>query len=433
MDELKALAKMILDEATAQGADCAQCIVRETRKEEFNVDGGQFSLMRTLFDREVSVTALRDHRKGVVSVNRFDEPSVREAVRACLQACESAAPDEGWEFAPGPVCEHFTDGAPVCDREALFRRTRELLDDVSARHPRIIMEQMITAHDAARTVYMNTRDVTWTRESGAYSFQLMYSAHEGEKGSSFFSSDVTLAALDRPVIDCGMIERELSAVERQIDTAPLQGKFVGTAVLAPAAFLQIVMSPLLSSFVSDSALIDGSSLWKDKLNQPVADPRLTISFTPRSEDVVLGERFTAEGYRAENFDLIRDGVLVSFRLSQYGANKTGGRRAGCGGWNLSIPSGEATLDELIRGIDRGILVMRFSGGSPSPGGEFSGVAKNSFLIENGRIAGALAETMVSGCVPDMLNRLRAISSDTLRDGTMCVPYLAFDGVTVSGK
>ena len=77
--------------------------------------------------------------------------------------------------------------------------------------------------------------------------------------------------------------------------------------------------------------------------------------------------------------------------------------------------------------------MRFSGGSPSPGGEYSGVAKNSFLIENGKISCALTETMISGCVPDMLMQIRGISSDTLKDGNGSMPYIAFDGITISGK
>jgi PmbA protein len=61
------------------------------------------------------------------------------------------------------------------------------------------------------------------------------------------------------------------------------------------------------------------------------------------------------------------------------------------------------------------------------------VAKNSFLIENGKIAGALSETMISGCVPDMLMQIRGISSDLLKDGNVSIPYIAFDGLTISWK
>ena len=120
-------------------------------------------------------------------------------------------------------------------------------------------------------------------------------------------------------------------------------------------------------------------------------------------------------------------------MSQYGANKTGGKRAACSSWEGSITAGEKTLDEIISGVERGVLVMRFSGGQPAASGEFSGVAKNGFLIENGKITCALSETMISACVPDMLNNIRDISCDVLQDGSLSVPYIAFDGVTISGQ
>ena len=295
------------------------------------------------------------------------------------------------------------------------------------------MEQMITSHDAVRSVFMTSNGVIYRTHSGAYSFSLMYSAHEGEKSSSFYGSDVTLKTLDKPVIDCALVERELAMVESQLDPKPLEGKFTGPAVLAPYALAEIVLWTILGNFVSDSCLIDGTSIWKDKLGQQVADPAFSMSFETFSDDVVLPERYTGEGYPAENYDLIRDGRLMNFALSQYGANKTRGKRAGNSGTGMTVASGNKTLEEIIAGIDRGILVMRFSGGEPAPSGEFSGVAKNSFLIENGKIACPLSETMISGSVPDMLNRIRDISSDTLRDGSGSLPYIAFDGLTISGK
>ena len=92
-----------------------------------------------------------------------------------------------------------------------------------------------------------------------------------------------------------------------------------------------------------------------------------------------------------------------------------------------------SINEIIAGIDKGIYVMRFSGGQPAPSGEFSGVAKNSFLIENGRITRPLTETMISGNVADMLNNVAGISSEASVDGSSILPYVAFGGVTISGK
>ena len=72
MDRMKELAREILAEAKAQGAEYAQCSVSEGAKKEFNVDGGRFSLMRTLFNRNVVVTVLKEQRKGTVQINKFE-------------------------------------------------------------------------------------------------------------------------------------------------------------------------------------------------------------------------------------------------------------------------------------------------------------------------------------------------------------------------
>ena len=104
-----------------------------------------------------------------------------------------------------------------------------------------------------------------------------------------------------------------------------------------------------------------------------------------------------------------------------------------GGDLLCRLCGIVAAHDIIADIDRGILVGRFSGGSPAPSGEFSGVAKNGFLIENGKLKGAISETMISGNLAEMLNNLVEVSSDVLNDGGLVVPYMVFDGITVSGK
>ena len=48
MEKMELLAREILAEAKSQGAEYAQCAISESEKKEFNVDGGRFSLMRTM-------------------------------------------------------------------------------------------------------------------------------------------------------------------------------------------------------------------------------------------------------------------------------------------------------------------------------------------------------------------------------------------------
>ena len=115
------------------------------------------------------------------------------------------------------------------------------------------------------------------------------------------------------------------------------------------------------------------------------------------------------------------------------AKKTGGKRTFADSSNLLVSPGEKSLEEIIGGIERGVYVERLSGGAPSANGDLTAVAKNSFLIENGRIGKALNETMLSFNVADAIQNVVGISRETRSDGSGDEPWIAFDGATVSGK
>jgi len=150
--------------------------------------------------------------------------------------------------------------------------------------------------------------------------------------------------------------------------------------------------------------------------------------------VVAGERFTTDGFESRDMDIIRDGVLKNFALTLYGSRKSGKPRALNSAFeNIEVAAGDKPLHEIIKGIDRGILMNRFSGGSSGASGEISGVAKNSFLIENGKVTDALKETMVSFDITKALKNITAISSERRQNGVTLLPWCCFDGVTISGK
>ncbi len=432
MKDLKLAAEQALSALKNSGADLAKCDVGCTVTHEFNVDGGSFSLFRTLFDKHLVMTAVKDHKKGSVRQNRYDSETIAQTAQNCLATADSSLPDEAWDMAPEVQNEDFVYGVTTPDLDKLFDRCRELLRDIAGRHPRIIVEQMIVSHKEIKAVTANSNGVLFSHHCGYYEVSLMFSAHEGEKTSSFFGSGFVTGDLERPFIECATVEQDLADVEKQIETSTVDGKFEGVVLLPPGCLASFV-SYALSNFASDGCLLEGTSPWKDSLGETVADPALTVSLAPLDSRIVIGERVTDDGFRAENYDLIRDGKLCGFMASQYVSNKIGVDRAPNSSGNLIIRKGDRKLQDIIASIDRGIIVGRFSGGEPSSNGDFSGVAKNSFLIEKGKITGALSETMISGNLADMLKNIYAISDDEICDGMTVLPYMAFNGITVSGK
>lgn len=432
MKSNKEIAAYALDALKKAGADHAQCIVASGKVDEFNVDGGEFSLLRTLFNSSITIKALKDGKKGIISANRLDKESIDKAVRDCISAAESSVSDEAESIAPKVKNEDFVSGVLTPDKDKFFDRVHEFVEDVKSDYPKVILEQLISKYVHNECVFMNTNGVEYTYTYGKYDLSSMFSAHEGEKSSSFNGYYVSFDSLDKKLIDIGMHRTLLAESEKQLNTKSCNGKFVGKVIITPACLAELLLIAF-GNFISDSTIIDGTSPWKSMLGKQVASEKLSISTRPLDKQVVCGERFTGEGFLSENMDIIKDGVLKNFMLSNYGSRKTGFPRALNSSYNLFVEPGDTRLNDLIKNIDRGVVLNRFSGGQPSVNGDFSGVAKNSFLIENGEVTDALSETMISGNLVNMFKNIVGISSETICDGSTVLPYIVVDGITISGK
>ena len=432
IERLGRVSDFAIETLKGHGADKACTHASETEKTEFNVDGGEFSLLRTVFTDTVAMSVIKNHKYGTVSVNKTDEASVISAAENCISAAESSETDECRDIAPSLGKKEFIHGAVICDKEKLFFRAKELLSDITKRYPKIVIEQMIVSHSRNISVYGNTSGSVFTSKSGKYRVDLMYSAHDGETSTSFFSDGFITDCLDTRFINMCEIEKNLSDVEKQLSSITPKEKFVGVMLLPPSCLGSFIYD-LYSNFLSDKAILSGSSLWLNKVGQRVVDDRISIGCFPSDGRMVDPTDYTFDGYVCKDTDIIENGVLRNFVISDYVARKTGHKRTPTDFSSVVVKGGSTPLSEIISRIDHGIIVGRFSGGETSSNGDFAGVAKNSFLIEKGKIVSALAETMISGNLQDIFSDVFAISAETVCDGTSSLPYIAVNGVTVSSK
>ena len=306
------------------------------------------------------------------------------------------------------------------------------MDDIKNDYPKVFIEQLIADYSESQSVFANTNGVVYSNTAAYYSMGSMYSAHDGEKTTSFNSTGIDFVSLDEKIIDKGTQRMMYEMCEKELEAVPFEGKFTGTAVFAPSCLGDII-GAAIDNFTSDDTIIDNTSPWRKKLGEKVASEKLSVSLIPLDDRIIGGERYTAEGYKSQNCDIISEGVLKNFTLSEYAARKTGEKRCPTSSGCIEVKNGTTPYDDLIKNIEKGILVCRLSGGQPASNGDFSGVAKNSFLIENGKITTPVLETMISGNLAEMLENVIDISAETAMDGSTVYPWVAFDGVTVSGK
>ncbi|NLE70135.1 MAG: hypothetical protein GX611_08095, partial [Clostridiales bacterium] len=76
--ELQA-AKAALSQLTVPGVTDASVTASTSRRSEFTVDSGKFSLLRTTLDHSLALMAVKDQRRGTVSGNSFDDAAIQSA------------------------------------------------------------------------------------------------------------------------------------------------------------------------------------------------------------------------------------------------------------------------------------------------------------------------------------------------------------------
>ena len=431
-DELKEAAGLAFDGLAALGIDGAEFSISSGRMDEFNIEAGKFTLLRTTFNSSFAARVLSGRRKGVAATNSLEPGAVRKALEQAADAAKSSAPDDA-EFIAEGIGEHeFKLGASGCNLDGIYQRLSEFLSGCGELYPKIETYQLISRYSSSSSLYANTNGTRAYTDAARYGHSATVCARDGERVSSMNGFGFSEEALNAPFLQSAEVRRILAETERQIDTSPVGGKFAGTVLIAPDCLGELLFS-IIGNCVTDTPLIAGSSPWLGRLGEAVADARLSISLDPLDPRIVCGARVTGDGYLVRPQDIIRGGALAGWALSQYGAAKTGLARAGNVSGSLVVAAGDQTFEEILSGIEHGLLINRFSGGSPSQNGDFSGVAKNSFLISGGQIAGAVSETMVSGNLLDMIRNLSGLGREAVCDGGSAVPWAAFDGITISGK
>ena len=404
----------------------------ESQKQELNLEDGDFKLMRTVFDNYGSIRVFEDNKMGSVGGNDISEEGLKKLIEDSLAAARSATEDPCHDIAPDQGKDVFVQGVKEPDIDRFIERVQEFLDVLAKDFPKVKIAGGTAVIDQWNWFSRNSNGTEFEGIGAQYSFSLEMSAGEGDKNSGVDFISFSTKDLDTPFIEMTDVKRRLKAVSDSIYPEPIGSKFEGTVVLTPGCAAQFLYM-LASNYICDMRIIDGTSLWLDKVGEKVVDESISITLDPFDERIIMGERGTQDGFRAETVKVIDKGVLKTHWLSLYAANKTGRPVVKNTGGDLVVKGGDKSLDEIIASVDKGIIMGSFSGGEPGVNGDFSGVAKNSFLIENGKIKCALSETMVNGNLAEMFNNIHGRSKELICDGGSVLPYIAVDGIIISGK
>lgn len=429
----ESVARHAVEALLGAGADHAQCRYSETDKHELNAELNEPSLLRSTFDRGLELTAILEGKKASLRVNETTEAAIARAASSLVELARASRADPANAIAEAQPPASFDTGPEAPDLGALHTRLEEFLHHRAANCPQTTLRDAHFDFTRTATAIANSNGVALEGRSGVYTFSAIFSARQGADVSSFNYTATQSRSIDTPVAELGSFQRLMRQTGEQTRAGRMPGldhggKFVGDVIVTPDCLGSFV-SPM-ARYLGDEALVSGTSVYRDRLGERVADASLTLRSNPRADHAAAPCFFTRDGYVTEDATIVSGGVLRMFLTSDYGARKTGHPRASTDGEHWEVDPGDASFEALVGGVERGVLLCRFSGGRPSDAGDFSGVAKNSYAILDGKVGPPLSETMVSGNLVLLLEQI-GVSRERVDFGYARYPWVRLQGVTIS--
>lgn len=168
----------------------------------------------------------------------------------------------------------------------------------------------------------------------------------------------------------------------------------------------------------------GMSVYKDSLGKETASPLVSIV----DDATVPGKRGSFavddEGTPAQRTVLVENGVLKGFLHDRLSGMKEGARPTGNGRResyryrpiprmsNTILLPGSAHPEEILRSVDRGLLVKKMGGGQVNTvTGDFMFEVAEGYRIENGRQGAPVRGATITGNGPDALWMIDRVGND----------------------
>ncbi len=219
-----------------------------------------------------------------------------------------------------------------------------------------------------------------------------------------------------------LAENAVKKAAAKLDTVKPELK-ENICVIENTAFTSLLDS--MTGIFSAEAVQKNLSLLKGKLGEKIACEKFTLIDDPHLENGEGSCSFDSEGVPTKYKELVSKGILKTYLYNLKTAKKDGVKSTGNaakGGYkgtigispfNLYVKKGEVSFDELLKKMDRGVIITDFAGlhsGLNSVSGDFS-LAAEGFIVENGKKGKAFNQITVAGNFFELLLNIEEIGED----------------------
>jgi predicted Zn-dependent protease len=423
--DAEALAQKILSFSTA---DEARVNLNSGAQGNTRFAQNQVSTSGDAYDASVTVTSAFGKQVAAATTNRFDDESLRQVVQTSERLARLVPEDPEYmgELDPQtylPVEPYFESTASITPEA----RARAIMQVAGPAARQGLVSTGYLSHFTGSQAVANRRGLfAYARGTGA-SFTTTVRTPDGT-GSGWAGgggndwTDVDFASLGETAIRKAEMSRNPRAVE--------PGEW--TVILEPTAVANLVN---LMMFQMNARNADeGRSFYslpggRNKIGEKIVDERVTIR-TDLTDPRAAGLPFTGEGFPNAPRTWVENGVLRNLIYNRFWAARQGKEPTGFPA-NYMMSGGNASIDEMVRSTERGLLVTRFWYIRPVDPRTilFTGLTRDgTFLVENGRITHAVKNLRWNESPIFMLNNvemmgepMRVNASEAGDGGSVMVP------------
>lgn len=397
----------------------------------------------------VGIRIIDDHRQGFAHCGTFDLDVVLETLAEARDNATFGEPDElyaltGPDGVEPPVLDDlWSDELASFPTEEKIARALELERMVKGRDPRVTGVRVAAWGDSAGEAAIASSTGIEAYGRGTWcSLSVSALAVDGDETKIGGGSDVGRRPSD--------LDLELAASDAVDRAVRMFG-----ATKVPSQRLSVVFEPrlattivgILGGMLTGERVLKGRSPFADRVGEQITSPLLTLVDDPTDPRSFGADPFDGEGLATRRNQLVVDGVLQGYLHNSYSGRRAGvpstasavrgyASTPGVGAQALAVGPGVGTFDELVAGVDNGILVQSLTGlhsGVNAVSGDFS-VGAEGLMIRNGQIAEPVREITIASTVQRLLLDIRAVGADIeWRPSGTSASTIVIDDVSLSGS
>jgi len=451
LSELIGFGKKAVDFAVERGAEEAEAFLSMSSGTSIDIERGQIIRSIKRMDQGLGVRAVYRKAVGFSYTNTLTIKNIEEAAARAFRAARASRPDKNWLKFPSPKrCGETKD---TYDKKIVAVSSAELMETaavmlgaVEAYDKRVLAVDGGVATSLFSTVVVNSHGVEAYDVGTGITCSMETIARDG--------ADVTPACFELNAervydIDPEGVGREAARQAVSSLKARKIGSGVFPVIFTQAAFRSLLYYTLINSVKADYVQRERSAL-KDKIGEKVASELVTVYDDGLLDGGLLTSKFDGEGVPCQKTLVIDKGVLKHFLYDNYTANKVGAESTGNASRtglapfastpvleasNFTFTGGNRTPEELLGEVDEGLLVYGVQGAHSSnpESGEFSVVATPVWKIEDGNVAYAVREVMLTGVVFDVLRNVSALGNNVRKLGQLVAPWIRVENVRAVGR